>query len=145
MKFDENCIKVPRTVEIIQNLIPRQYNHAFFSALTPDSHVTGHNGPTNKKLRIHLPLVGVEGSCIRVGDETRNNKLGECLIFDDSFNHEAWHKGDQTRLVLIFDIWHPDLSDEEVKFFSLLQKAKLKGERKYTEQTGGEDNLWSII
>ena len=27
---------------------------------------------------------------------------------------EAWHEGEETRIVLIFDIWHPDLSDQEV-------------------------------
>ena len=28
-------------------------------------------------------------------------------------NHEAWHEGSETRIVLIVDIWHPDLSDAE--------------------------------
>ena len=39
---------------------------------------------------------------------------GKSYVFDDSFEHEAWHHGDSTRIVLIFDIWHPDFSDEEV-------------------------------
>jgi hypothetical protein len=29
-----------------------------------------HNGPTGKKLRLHLPLIGVKGARMRVGDET---------------------------------------------------------------------------
>ena len=37
--------------------IPGAYGHAFFSALAPGTHVTPHHGPTNKKLRLHLPLV----------------------------------------------------------------------------------------
>ena len=57
MKFDDNCSKVPKTVEIIQKVVPRQYYHAFFSALTPGAHVLDHNGPTNRKLRLHLPLI----------------------------------------------------------------------------------------
>lgn len=65
---------------------------------------------------------------MRVGDEIRYPEAGKCIIFDDSFNHEAWHEGDQTRLILILDFWHPDLTDDEVKFFTVLQKAKLKGE-----------------
>lgn len=145
MEFKENCEKVPETVKIIQELVPRQYYHAFFSALTPGAHVMEHNGPTNRKLRLHLPLVGVEGSKMRVGDETRYPKEGECIIFDDSFNHEAWHEGETTRIILILDFWHPDLSDDEVKFFSLLQKSKLKGEKFYSEQIGNEDNLFSIV
>jgi len=39
---------------------------------------------------------------------------------------KAWHDGDETRVVLIVDIWHPDLSIEEVKFLSLLQNARMR-------------------
>ena len=145
MEFEDNCQRVPETVKIIQKVVPRQYYHAFFSALTPGAHILDHNGPTNRKLRLHLPLVGVEGSKMRVGDETRYPKQGECIIFDDSFNHEAWHEGEQTRIILILDFWHPDLSDDEVKFFSLLQKSKLKGEKFYSEKVGNDDNLFSIV
>ena len=45
-----------------------------------------------------------------------NEKLwreGEVLIFDDSFLHSAHNKSDQTRVVLIFSIWQPDLSADE--------------------------------
>lgn len=35
------------------------------------------------------------------------------LIFDDSFEHEVWHNGTSVRLVLIVDVWHPDLTDDE--------------------------------
>ena len=28
---------------------------------------------------------------------------------DDSFEHEVWHEGDRDRVVLICDIWHPEL------------------------------------
>jgi len=38
--------------------------------MTPGSHIIKHNGPTNKKLRFHLPLIGVKGSRLRVGDTT---------------------------------------------------------------------------
>ena len=26
---------------------------------------------------------------------------------------QAWHRGEQTRIVLVFDVWHPDLTDRE--------------------------------
>ena len=58
IEFADNCAKVPRTMEILEELIPRNYMHCFFSALAPKSHITPHNGPTGKKLRVHLPLVG---------------------------------------------------------------------------------------
>ena len=38
---------------------------------------------------------------------------GNCLVFDDYFTHEAWNRTDKERLVLIVDVWHPDLAREE--------------------------------
>ena len=55
-------------MELIENFIPRQYYHAFFSALTEKTHILPHYGPTNKKLRFHIPLLGVNGSRLRVKD-----------------------------------------------------------------------------
>ena len=97
-----------------------------------NTHITKHHGPTNKKLRVHLPLIGTDGSRLRcaraascfaggnfvrmavyfrVADDTRDINAGEAMAFDDSFEHEAWHDGTETRITLIVDIWHPDLTD----------------------------------
>lgn len=35
------------------------------------------------------------------------------MIFDDSFEHEVWHNGTSFRLILIVDVWHPDLTEDE--------------------------------
>lgn len=35
------------------------------------------------------------------------------LVFDDSFEHEVWHNGTSMRLVLIVDVWHPELTEHE--------------------------------
>lgn len=102
--------------------IPRQYCHSLFSALAPDTTVRPHHGPTNKKLRCHLPLVvPAGGACtLTVGGECRTLEEGKCVIFDDSFLHEASNSslgGDERgepRVVLIVDVWHPDLTDTEV-------------------------------
>lgn len=50
-------------------------------------------GSTNKKLRVHLPLVtpGAGLARLRVGSQTREVRSGRALIFDDSFEHEAWN------------------------------------------------------
>jgi len=62
-----------------------------FSALAPGTHIRKHNGPTNKKLRVHLPLVVPDGCRLRVGDTTVAVEAGVPLCFDDSFEHEAWN------------------------------------------------------
>lgn len=46
-------------------------------------------------------------------DGFRSWKEGDFIIFDDSFEHEVWHNGTSTRLVLIVDVWHPELTEEE--------------------------------
>lgn len=125
--------------------MPRSYLHCFFSALTPGSHILPHNGPTGKKLRVHLPLVGVNGARMRVGDETVFLEQDKCIIFDDSFNHEAWHDGEHTRINLILDFWHPELSDAEVKFFCMLLKSKLRGDKYISDKMNNDDHLYSII
>jgi aspartyl/asparaginyl beta-hydroxylase (cupin superfamily) len=38
---------------------------------------------------------------------------GKTLIFDDSIEHEAWNDSEELRVVLLFDIWRPELSTEE--------------------------------
>jgi aspartate beta-hydroxylase len=144
-KFDENCARCPETVRLIEKVAPRHYCHAFFSALTPGSHITHHNGPTNKKLRCHLPLTGCEGAKLRVADQYTTPTDHKLFVMDDSFEHEAWHEGNQTRIVLIFDIWHPDLTDKEVRFLSSLQRSKLRTEQMYSETDKSNDNFYSLI
>jgi aspartate beta-hydroxylase len=61
-----------------------------------------------------------------VADQTRDIQAGVPFVFDDSFEHEAWHDGTETRITLIVDIWHPDLIDREVRFLSGLQKSKMR-------------------
>ena len=52
---------------------------------------------------------------MRVGESLHVLREGEAFAFDDSFEHEAWNLSHGDRLVLIIDVWHPDLTDEEVK------------------------------
>lgn len=125
--FDKNCERCPTTARLLKEL-PRSYQHAFFSALTPGTHILSHHGPTNKKLRVHLPLTGTEGAELRVADRILTFEPGVPVVFDDSFEHEAWHHGDKTRIVLVFDIWHPDLTDREVFFLSVLQRSRMRAE-----------------
>jgi ornithine lipid ester-linked acyl 2-hydroxylase len=49
---------------------------------------------------------------MRVGSETRSWREGECLIFDDTVEHEAWTHAGHTRVVLLFDFLLPGVSSE---------------------------------
>ena len=86
---------------------------ALWSLLKPGTHIQPHHGLLNTRLICHIPLI-VPGDCaLRVGNETREWREGEALIFDDSFEHEAWNRSDSTRVVLLFEIWRPEISLEE--------------------------------
>mmetsp|Transcript_58696 Transcript_58696/g.191416 ORF Transcript_58696/g.191416 Transcript_58696/m.191416 type:complete len:371 (-) Transcript_58696:32-1144(-) len=137
-KFEDNCARFPATVRAINEAFPRQYSHAFFSALTPGSHILKHHGPSNRMLRVWLPICGLEGFRLRVGDTIVQPNAGEAFIWDHSFEHEAWHEGDETRVVLIVDIWHPDLTEPEVKFLGTLQSCRLRAGRALVERAAAE-------
>jgi aspartyl/asparaginyl beta-hydroxylase (cupin superfamily) len=70
-------------------------------------------GVSNARLLCHLPLVVPEGCWFRVGGETRMWREGEPFVFDDSVEHEAMNPSDHLRVVMIFDVWHPDLTKPE--------------------------------
>ena len=52
---------------------------------------------------------------LRVADQYLEWQNGEIFIFDDSFDHEVWHfnDNDEPRMILILDLWHPELSREQ--------------------------------
>ena len=49
--------------------------------------------------------VAVAGLSLRVGNETRGWTAGKVVVFDDSFEHEVWHRGTEDRYVLYMSIW----------------------------------------
>lgn len=87
--------------------------NAMFSLLAPRTTIPAHVGVANFRLLCHLPLI-VPGKCwFRVGAETRDFEYGKAWVFDDTIEHEAQNETDQLRVILIFDLWHPDLSPAE--------------------------------
>jgi aspartyl/asparaginyl beta-hydroxylase (cupin superfamily) len=105
-----------------RNHIPGRAPSAFFSLLKPRTRIPPHTGVTNTRAIVHLPLIVPEGCGFRVGGETRPWKVGEAFAFDDTIEHEAWNDSDELRVVLIFDVWNPHLSEAEqqllVQFFA---------------------------
>ena len=72
------------------------------------THIVPHVGPTNLRLRSHLGIHVPAGDCrLGIGGETRGWVEGECIVFDDTFEHEAWNFTNEARTVLIVDIGIP--------------------------------------
>ncbi|CAB4062313.1 ASPH [Lepeophtheirus salmonis] len=120
-KVKNNCLLTPFTCSLFEHFPPARTNtrgQIKFSIMSDNTHVHAHCGPTNTRLRIHLPLVvpstaDSSNLKLRVTDKYLTWKEGEFLIFDDSFDHEVWNNSGGERLVLIFDIWHPEITSEQ--------------------------------
>ncbi|MGH8290009.1 MAG: aspartyl/asparaginyl beta-hydroxylase domain-containing protein [Steroidobacteraceae bacterium] len=112
-----NAALCPRTLKALRELplcrITGRTPTVLFSLLRPGAHIPPHHGFLNTRLICHLPLVVPAGCALRVGNETRPWREGELVIFDDTLEHEAWNKSSELRVVLLFDIWRPELSEAE--------------------------------
>lgn len=125
-RVEENCARCPRTAELLESIprLERDNGILCFSALNPGTFIDAHCGPRNTILRAHLGLRHLEGATIRVGNEIRTWREGEWLVLDDSFDHQVWHRGDHTRVILFVDVWHPDWQDDELETASMLRAPR---------------------
>jgi aspartyl/asparaginyl beta-hydroxylase (cupin superfamily) len=115
-EFEETIARCPRTWQAVQAVpLPRIVNSPtiMFSLLRAGARIAPHTGTHNARLICHLPLIVPPNCGFRVGNETRQWEEGKLLIFDDTIEHEAWNESTQDRVVLIFDIWRPELSEQE--------------------------------
>jgi aspartyl/asparaginyl beta-hydroxylase (cupin superfamily) len=124
---EENAAKCPKTMKALRHAPqpdqPGRTPAAMFSLLKPNTRIPPHTGVTNVRLVTHLPLIVPEGCRFRVGNETRDWIPGKALVFDDTIEHEAWNDSDKLRVVLIFDIWHPELSQAERSMITAMGRA----------------------
>lgn len=125
---DEACMRAPRTATILeaapQIRIPGIGPTAMFSALASHTHIPPHTGSTNVRAIVHLPLILPGPAWFRVGNDRREWRIGEAWAFDDTVEHEAMNDADETRIILIFDVWNPHLTEIERELVSALLQAK---------------------
>jgi hypothetical protein len=112
------------------------FGSIYLSKLKQNTKVVEHCGPTNVRLRCHLPLVvpkNTSGSYLKAGEHCVTWEEGIPILFDDSFVHSAVYVGSNNRsggsgdnsssssneqyggdrIVLIVDLWHPALSESD--------------------------------
>ena len=126
----KNCMRAPITCSLIEN-VPQIADNTkgivIFSMMEAGTHIHPHVGSSNCRLRVHLGLDIPETdesstvdsksySILRVGNEYKSWKNGEMFVWDDSFDHEVWHYHplNHTRLILIVDVLHPDLTEYQI-------------------------------
>lgn len=117
-RHEANARRCPRTAAALDAApLCRIREHApevCFSVLAPGTHILPHHGVTNTRVVTHLPLLVPDGDLALVVDgESRRWQEGVCFSFDDSFEHEAWNRSADTRVVMLLDAWNPYLSEVE--------------------------------
>jgi ornithine lipid ester-linked acyl 2-hydroxylase len=105
IKHPVNCKLCPKTADLVLNKL--DLVSCDFSYLPAKTHINPHKGFTKMVLRAHLGLIIPDDCGLRVGNETRKWEAGKLMIFDDSFDHEAWNNSTEDRFVLMFDIPNP--------------------------------------
>jgi len=123
----ENAALCPKTVAAISRVpyaqIKGRSPNILFSSLKPNSKIPPHHGLINTRFICHLPLIVPDGCGFRVGNETREWQEGKVWLFDDTIEHEAWNTSDETRYILLFEVWRPELSDLEKTLVSNLYET----------------------
>lgn len=134
-----NAERCPKTLAALADLplsrIAGRTPSILFSRLKPGAHIPPHNGFLNTRLICHLPLIVPPNCHLRVGNEQREWREGKAWVFDDTIEHEARNGSDRSRVVLIFDIWRPELTAQERD-----QVAALMGA---IDSFGGAGESWS--
>lgn len=132
-RLPEHCERCPQTLAAIEALplahMKEQAPEIFFSVLEPGAHIPPHHGTANYKLAVHLPLEIPSQCTIRVGDETRRWTPDKCLVFDDSFEHEIWNRGEKPFTALTLEIWNPALEDTEREALMAAQSRLVRFDR----------------
>ncbi len=124
---EEIAGRCPGTVDALRK-VPMSHIGArapavLFSKLEPSAHIPPHHGMLNCRLICHLPLIVPDGCWLRVGNERREWQEGKLLIFDDSIEHEAKNPSSEIRIILLFEIWRPELSEAERQGISAIFDA----------------------
>jgi aspartate beta-hydroxylase len=131
--IETNAARCPRTMAALSQVpLPRisgRTPSVLFSLLRPGAHIPAHNGFINTRLICHLPLVVPRGCAFRVGNDIREWMEGRAWLFDDTIEHEAWNRSDSTRVVLLFDVWRPELTaDERALVTAMFEALDANGE-----------------
>lgn len=120
-QVEENCARCPETAALLRAIPGSRRREAMVSVLGPGARIPPHRDSGNQLLTCHFGLVIPPDCGIRVGGDARTWREGKCLIFDTSYEHEAWNHSDRTRIILLVDFWHPELTEVERRFLDKIE------------------------
>lgn len=133
----ERCPETMRALEQVPLAeLPGRSPTVLFSRLRPGAHIPAHCGLINTRLIGHLPLIVPPDCKFRVGNEVRHWREGEAWLFNDTIEHEAWNNSLEPRVILLFEVWRPELSAGERRAVQALFRA--------LDEVGAATPAWEI-
>ncbi len=137
---EPNAARCPATMDALAGAplaaVKNRSPSILFSLLRPGARIPPHTGFVNTRLICHLPLIVPPDCGLRVGNETRIPVEGKAWLFDDTMEHEAWNLSDRVRAILLFEVWRPELTEEERALVSAMFEA--------IDAHSGEKAVWTI-
>uniref|UniRef100_A0A915EU05 Aspartyl/asparaginy/proline hydroxylase domain-containing protein n=1 Tax=Ditylenchus dipsaci TaxID=166011 RepID=A0A915EU05_9BILA len=129
--MEEQCRECPELVKILHQLdgllTDCLFGNAFLSMLPRGSVIEEHMGMTNARLRLHfgVEVPKDEHNCYMVvGGQRLHWKEGKSVVFDDSFKHSVSSRNcKEDRIVLVLDLWNPQLQAHEKECLSKIFPA----------------------
>ncbi|MFZ1748319.1 MAG: aspartyl/asparaginyl beta-hydroxylase domain-containing protein [Nitrospirales bacterium] len=120
----ENAKFCPETLAFIESRIPGgTAREVIISVMQPGMHIKPHSDDTMGMLTCHMGLSIPPNCAIRGGGELRTWEEGKCIVLDPNYEHEAWNRSGETRLLLLFDFCNPACSEIEQEFFRKYYEA----------------------
>lgn len=114
---EASAARCPATMAALDHVplvrIPGRSPNAHWSRLLPGAHIAPHVGMLNTRLICHVPIQTAPACWLRVGSERREWIDGVPLVFDDSIEHEARNEGPDERVVLLFEVWRPEIAESD--------------------------------
>ncbi|TIU33322.1 MAG: aspartyl/asparaginyl beta-hydroxylase domain-containing protein [Mesorhizobium sp.] len=113
MTIPQNLARMPTLSRLLSEC--PEVKSAAVSFLAPRKHIPAHRGPFRGIMRFHLGLVipkqadGRPATIMMINHEERRIADGECMLWDDTFEHEVMNNADQPRIALLLDVWRPEM------------------------------------
>jgi len=115
---EQLCAVASATCDMLRGRLPGEHLREFyflsnteevaFVRLAAGTHLRPHNGGSNMRLNLDLPISGHEGAELTVGDVKKSWERGKvAFVYDDCVDHEVKHSGfhDFARLAIGFMHW----------------------------------------
>ncbi len=114
---EDNCAACPVSSAALDQLplcrVEAHGPEVLFSVFTAGTHLLAQRGVTNTRVVGQLPRIVPMDCALQGGGIEHVWQEGRAVVFDDTYEHEAWNRSDATRVVLIFDLWNPHLTAVE--------------------------------